>query len=264
MDTRKSQNYSVKPSPLSPESMHTAITKLKRRMSDLEAFDPSSIRQRNDPRIEALEAKIKDTISEIFGSGTSEYRRFAPRNLDNAGYNLMHPTPLAEVIQSVADGKQREITNLQTIIDLFLEKLDDEGQSPTIKVNHAFESLNLHPDIARACSDLFMDGHYAEAVENGCKALDLLVKLRSLRADPSGTELMQLVFSPKSPILKFSSQTNDSERSEQQGMMFLFSGAMLAIRNPRAHGLLKDHPESAIEYLSFLSMLAKSLDRTTI
>jgi uncharacterized protein (TIGR02391 family) len=69
-----------------------------------------------------------------------------------------------------------------------------------------------------------------------------------MRTDPSGTELMQLVFSPKSPILKFNEQQNDSERSEQQGMMFLFSGAMLAIRNPRAHGLVQDHPENAIAY----------------
>ena len=81
--------------------------------------------------------------------------------------------------------------------------------------------------------------------------------------DPSGTELMQLVFSPKSPILKYNDQQSDSERSQQQGMMYLFAGAMLAIRNPRAHGIVQDHPERAIEYLSFLSMLAKSLENTS-
>lgn len=83
-----------------------------------------------------------------------------------------------------------------------------------------------------------------------------------MRSDPSGTELMQLVFSPKNPILKYNEQTNDSEKSQQQGMMYLFSGAMLALRNPRAHGLVDDHPQRAIEYLSFISMLAKSLDDT--
>jgi len=83
-----------------------------------------------------------------------------------------------------------------------------------------------------------------------------------MRTDPSGTELMQLVFSPNSPILKFNDQTNASEKSEQQGMMYLYAGAMLALRNPRAHSLDNDHPERAIEYLSFLSMLAKALDRT--
>ena len=72
-----------------------------------------------------------------------------------------------------------------------------------------------------------VDGHYSQAVENACKGLDMLVKMRSMRDDPSGTELMQLVFSPESPVLKFSDQQNDSEKSQQQGMMFLFAGAML-------------------------------------
>jgi hypothetical protein len=44
-------------------------------------------------------------------------------------------------------------------------------------------------------------------------------------------------------------------------MMFLYSGAMLALRNPRAHGLVEDHPERAVEYIAFVSMLARALDR---
>lgn len=169
---------------------------------------------------------------------------------------------MREVIESIAESKAREIANLQTIIDLFREKLADEGETPASRAKRAFGDLDLHPDVSRACAKLFADGHYAEAVENGCKVLDMLVKLRSMRSDPSGTELMQLVFSPKSPILKFNDQSNESERSEQQGMMYLFAGAMLALRNPRAHGLVNDHPERAVEYLTFISMLARSLERT--
>ncbi len=122
--------------------------------------------------------------------------------------------------------------------------------------------LTCTPRSSGLAAQLFRDGHYANAVEDACKVLDMLVKMRTMRTDPSNTELMQLVFSPKTPILKFNEQQNDSEKSEQQGMMFLFAGAMLALRNPRAHGLVTDHPERAMEYLSFLSMLAKSLDRT--
>ena len=44
-------------------------------------------------------------------------------------------------------------------------------------------------------------------------------------------------------------------------MMFLYAGAMLAFRNPRAHGLIKDDPEEALEIISFLSFLAKALNR---
>ncbi len=176
----------------------------------------------------------------------------------------MYQTSMGNVISSVTESKASQISNLRTIIELFNEKLDDGGETPASKAKRTFGDLDFHPEIYRACSKLFIDGHYAQAVEAGCKVLDMLVKLRSMRTDPSGTELMQLVFSPNMPILKYNEQINDSEKSEQRGMMFLFAGAMLALRNPRAHGLIQDHPENAIEYLSFISMLAKSLDRTVM
>jgi uncharacterized protein (TIGR02391 family) len=248
---------------LSAEQMRSAIPKLERRIRDLEEFDPNSMTQRGDPRLEALENKLKDTVADVFGHETLEYNRFRPRSLDTAGYNMMYETPLGEVVRSVQESKQREILKLRTIIELFNEKLEDGGESPTSKARRAFGELDLHPDVARACSKLFADGHYAEAVENACKVLDMLVKMRSMRMDPSGTELMQLVFSPKSPILRFNEQQNDSEKSEQQGMMYLYAGAMLAIRNPRAHGLVQDHPENAVGYISFICMLARALDRTS-
>jgi uncharacterized protein (TIGR02391 family) len=53
----------------------------------------------------------------------------------------------------------------------------------------------------------------------------------------------------------------ETDRSEQRGMMFLYVGAMLALRNPRAHALIQDDPEQALEYLGLLSMLVKALDR---
>ena len=263
MAARKSPSQQPTAANLSSEQMRSAIPKLERRIRDLEEFNPNSLTQRGDPRLDSIENKLKDTIAEVFGHGTLEYNRFQPRSLDTAGYNMIYDTPLGDVIQSVLESREREILNLKTIIELFHEKLEDGGESSASKARRAFGDLDLHPEISRACSKLFSDGHYAEAVENSCKVLDMLVKMRSMRMDPSGTELMQLVFSPKSPILKFNEQQNDSERSEQQGMMFLFSGAMLAIRNPRAHGLVQDNPENAVAYISFISMLAKSLDRTS-
>ena len=165
------------------------------------------------------------------------------------------------MIDSVGTSKARRLRTCGRSLKFFRRSRTDGGESPATKARRAFGDLDRTRRSARACSKLFLDGHYAEAVENACKVLDMLVKMRSMKTDPSGTELMQLVFSPKAPLLKFNDLTTDSERSEQQGMMFLFAGAMLALRNPRAHGLVQDHPENAIEYLSFLSMLARSLDR---
>ena len=67
---------------------------------------------------------------------------------------------------------------------------------------------------------------------------------------------MQTVFSPRSPKLVIS---DDSD--EQQGFMWLFSGAVMAIRNPKAHRLVEQNdPQRTLEWLSFASVLLRVLD----
>jgi uncharacterized protein (TIGR02391 family) len=64
-----------------------------------------------------------------------------------------------------------------------------------------------------------------------------------------GAALMQRVFSPKNPILCFNELNDQTDRDEQQGFMMLFSGAVAGLRNPRAHRLMKDDPERALEFI---------------
>lgn len=45
-------------------------------------------------------------------------------------------------------------------------------------------------------------------------------------------------------------------------MMFLYSGAMLAIRNPRTHGIIEDDTQTAIQVIYFLSFLTYELSKT--
>jgi len=175
----------------------------------------------------------------------------------------MYETPLHEVRVGYQSGIDRAIATLQTVIDLFEEKLDAAPESPANRARRALGDLDLHPEIAETATKLFENGHYANAVEDACKVLDGLVKIRSKKFDLSGTELMQKVFSAKNPVLAFNDLSTETGQSEQQGMMFLYSGAMLALRNPRAHEIIKDDPEQALEYIAFLSLLAKALDRTT-
>ena len=42
--------------------------------------------------------------------------------------------------------------------------------------------------------------------------------------------------------------------------MMMFSGAVAGLRNPRAHKFIKDDPERALEFIAFVSLLAKLLD----
>jgi uncharacterized protein (TIGR02391 family) len=248
------------PANLSPEQMRAAIPKLRRRIEELKAFDVFLIRELGDPRIGALKQKIAATLVEIFGADSLEYQRDSNATLLDANTLYFEPS-IGDIIDGHKRGIARSVSILETNVALFEEALQDAGNSPKSRVIGAFADLDLHPEISRAAATLFDNGHYSNAVEDACKILDLLVKMRSGRDDMSGTELMQTVFSPKSPVLRFNDLTSETDRSEQQGMMFLFAGAMLAIRNPRAHELIKDNPEQALEYIGFLSTLAKAVDR---
>jgi hypothetical protein len=44
------------------------------------------------------------------------------------------------------------------------------------------------------------------------------------------------------------------------GFMWFFSGAVAGMRNPRAHKIIKDDPERALEFIAFISLLAKLVD----
>jgi uncharacterized protein (TIGR02391 family) len=242
--------------------MKLAIPKLERRIRDLKSIDFGTIRQRGDARFEALEQKIDDTLVDVFGIDSVEYHRYRVGGLDTASINFLQETPLHQVIEGYRRGVDQAISNFETAIDLFREKLQDLGETADGRAVRAFGNLDIHPEVERVVDKLFRDGHYANAVEDACKVLQNLVQARSGRSDLSGTPLMQHVFSPKTPVLRFNDLQTESERDEQQGLMFLYAGAMLALRNPRAHSLIQDDPEQALEYIGFLSLLAKLLDRT--
>src|SRR5436190_24080942 len=72
--------------------------------------------------------------------------------------------------------------------------------------------------------------------------------------------LMERVFSPNNPILRFNAMADQPDKDEQRGFMMMFSGAVSGLRNPRAHKLIQDDPERALEFIAFVSLLAKLLD----
>ena len=72
--------------------------------------------------------------------------------------------------------------------------------------------------------------------------------------------LMERAFNPSNPTLKFNDLESQSDKDEQKGFMYLFSGAVSGLRNPRAHEFVHDDPERALEFIAFVSLLAKLLD----
>lgn len=259
---RQSKPEMPKPADLTLAQMNAAIPKLERRIEELRGLNPEEIQERYDPIFQAVEDKIEHNLVETFGNNTTEYYRYRVE-LDTAGWSMGYEKPIHEVRDGYRKGIEQAIGKLETVIAIFKENLGDMGETPSGRASRGFEELNIHPDIKRNVSELFQNGHYSNAIEDACKVLDGLVKVRSGKFDMSGTELMQSVFSAKNPVLKFNDLSSESAKSEQKGMMFLYSGTMLAMRNPRAHGIVEDEPENALELISFISFLCKALDKTT-
>jgi len=259
----KRKQMELRQANLSYEEMETSITRINRRLKDIEDFDIDSIDKRNDPKIMALSNKLDSLLISIFGTDTVEYKRYHWQviTLDTAGKNIAHRTPIEEVRNGLKQGLANAKEQLLAIKSEFEENLEDAGKSSTGKTLKAYEGLELHPAIERASGQLFRDGHYANAIEDAVKALNSLVRLNSGVDDKDGTVLMEYVFNPTNPILKFNDLSDKSDKEEQKGFMMMFSGSVSGLRNPRAHKIIKDDPKMTIEFIAFISLLATLADK---
>jgi uncharacterized protein (TIGR02391 family) len=122
---------------------------------------------------------------------------------------------------------------------------------------------HLHPYIAKGCSALFIDEHYAQAVEESAKAVfQYLREATGLTLD--GGALAQAAFSVNKPILAFSDLSDETKRSEQVGFMEMLAAFAKGVRNPLAHthGKLEEQ-QKAFEYLCLASLFCRRIDDTT-
>lgn len=244
------------------EEIDQAIAKVRRRLEEVRGLDPARVRH-DDPQIARVESNIQYMIREVFGENSPEY-------LEHGRHEIMTGPSLSigddepsdhELQPYFAAGVTRTVGILENLIRRLEEKKADLGQDPAARARSAFEGMDLHPRIRDACADLYRDEHYAQAVFEASKALLNLVKEQSRRHDLDGASLMRTIFSVNAPVLAFNERTDQSEKDEQEGLMHLYEGAVLALRNPRGHAVRTDTPEDALEYLVLLSMLAKRADR---
>jgi uncharacterized protein (TIGR02391 family) len=252
------------PASLTAEQMRQGIVRLQRRIDELSKINLDALNEDNgDITLGAQVQKINAALVDTFGHNTIEYNNHSVEALSampmifTTDSDLSFRARLPYIKSSVASA----VASLQSAIDILKDRLGDTGETQPGRLLRAYEGLELHHEIARAASDLYRDGHYANAVEAAVKALNGLVRLRS-GSEFDGTTLMERVFSPNNPVLKFNSLASQSDKDEQKGFMQMFSGGVSGLRNPRAHGFIHDDPERALEFIAFVSLLAKLLDET--
>ena len=125
---------------------------------------------------------------------------------------------------------------------------------------YLFDKMQLHPKVIAVSKSLFETGHYAQAIFEAFKAVNNFVKEKT-GSSLDGKDLMSKVFNEDTPVIKLNELLNQSDRDEQEGFRFLFMGAMVGIRNPKAHdNIVQADPYRTLEYLSFASLLMKRIE----
>lgn len=136
-----------------------------------------------------------------------------------------------------------------------------EARSEPLGGSHSFDERNIHTKIHSTSKKLFDDGHYASATFEAYKMLDKEVASMA-KSSESGVKLMMSALSEVSPLIRLTNLSTQSEKDEQQGYKFIFSGAVMAIRNPRGHeyGVI-DSLTDCLDHLSLASMMLRRLER---
>ena len=210
----------------------------------------------NDLNSEILKASFNKAQNEYkhdydsctFGIGIDDYA--AGRYRPNDPYYQ-----LTVVIRNT-EAKLEDLRQLLNKVDYIHSEV--ERKEPILQlVDNSDPLVNLHTTVRQVAGQLYADGHFRQAILDTYIALSTAVKDKSgLKTD--NTPLMQSAFSPKNPTLIVS-----SDPDEQQGFMWLYSGAMMAIRNPKAHRLVvQTDRQRTLEWLYFASVLFRVLDET--
>lgn len=116
---------------LTTDKMRAAIPRLEARVKELRELELGSIKSGADPAVQGIEARIKSTLSSIYGEDTREFERLrVAGDLDMTMYSLVlgdgRPTPVEEIREGVGEGRQRAIATLQGEVDSLKEAIGSE------------------------------------------------------------------------------------------------------------------------------------------
>lgn len=234
------------------ESRNAVISKEKL-IDELEISEEEAIR---------LCILISGSQSSLYsgGSGKTGEDYISTFNISNEILKYKNVTDIKGYLEVVK--KEREKRNK---LYLDLENAQKPSKIPSLKAfNVITERYEMHSEIKKVSSELFENGHFAQAVLEAFKKVISEVKeiMKSKDKDSlrGGDAMMGQAFSGKNPIIKINENKTLEEKDEQKGFMFLFKG-IVAIRNRKAHENIElDDPNQAYEYLCLASILMRLLE----
>jgi len=238
----------------SADEVDRGIEKLQRRVNELEGLDVPAAMRADNGAVDVAQSNVRAAVREVFGPNSPEFQEHEYLEIWAGPLHFgMQPQ---ELLQGYERGRARVIGIVNGLIARLQERRAELGSVGVQAPTTYFDRLNLHPRIIDVSRDLFMDGHPWEAVFAAAKALVNYVQERSGRHDLDGAPLMRTVFSRNAPMLAFNDLGDPTDLDEQEGMMHLFEGAVLAIRNPGGHTFPEGPEQRAVGYIQLLSLLA--------
>jgi uncharacterized protein (TIGR02391 family) len=232
----------------------TDISKFKKIISEIKELEKLHWK---DPKTSVWIDKVLRFLKTEFGEESDYYRQF---------YNRTYKRPVIVVGGTPDHQFQSE----------YLERLDEYRkhlkailvevqEDEPVKESKFPSELKLHPKIITVSEKLFHDRHYSPAIFEAVKVLEKEIKHKSKIKDKIGVDLVNHVFNKDHPIIKIVKGSEQEQIDEREGFRFLYMGAFLGIKNPKSHSIqhLEDSSK-ALQYLSFLSLLMKRLDESSI
>jgi predicted nucleotide-binding protein len=129
---------------LSVDDLKMAITKIGRRIDELKSFDVESLAKRFDAKVEALKGKINQTLADIFGYDTVEYKKNDIWSLDTLPTIVGEEYSLPEIKQGYQKGISDAIIKLNSLKEILVENLQDieQNSSPYSKSIETMPVIN--------------------------------------------------------------------------------------------------------------------------
>lgn len=146
----------------------------------------------------------------------------------------------------------------------FLSEAKGQIKNDQSQIRDSSNPLNLHPEFIQTKVEIFYNNkNYEEAVRVAFMRINNRIK-KHTGLELDGAPLMRSAFSKQSPLIKLNSLSTQEEKDEQEGMMHILEGGMLAFRNPHSHDderkMTREDATKIIELTNYLmSMLDKCL-----
>ncbi len=151
-------------------------------------------------------------------------------------------------------GKFEKINKSKTI---------KEAEQRANRFKHQLEIRNVHSNVFIYCKSELLQENYFHSVFEAIKSIANRIQILSgLTTD--GSKLVDTALLGTNPAIRINMLSNETERSEQNGLAFLIKGLFGIIRNPTAHIpkiKFEINETEALEIMVIVSYVHKRFDK---